>query len=57
MANNIDNKDNNKPVAICDQSKIDVTKCDITPMQFEASVSFQKRVVNTTRAMTLQQTV
>ena len=26
MANNIDN---NKPVAICDQSKIDVTKCDI----------------------------
>ncbi len=59
MANNIDNKDNNKPVAICDQSKMDVTKCDITyrnPMQFEASVSFQKRVVNTTRAMTLQQT-
>ena len=26
MANNIDN---NKPVAICDQSKMDVTKCDI----------------------------
>ena len=26
MANNIDN---NKPVAICDQSKIEVTKCDI----------------------------
>ena len=26
MANNIDNK---KPVAICDQSKMDVTKCDI----------------------------
>ena len=28
MANNIDNKDNNKPVAICDQSQIGVTKCD-----------------------------
>ena len=28
MANNTDNKDNNKPVAICDQSKIGVTKCD-----------------------------
>jgi|GEM_PF-2761236 hypothetical protein len=26
MANNINN---NKPVAICDQSKLDVTKCDI----------------------------
>lgn len=26
MANNINN---NKPVAICDQSKMDVTKCDI----------------------------
>ena len=26
MANNIDKKE---PVAICDQSKIDVTKCDI----------------------------
>lgn len=26
MANNIDN---NKPVAICDLSKMDVTKCDI----------------------------
>ena len=28
MANNTDNKDNNKPVAICDQSQIGVTKCD-----------------------------
>ena len=27
------------------------------PMQFEASVSLQKRVVNTTKVMTLQQTV
>ena len=26
MANNIDKKE---PVAICDQSKMDVTKCDI----------------------------
>lgn len=26
MANNINN---NKPVVICDQSKLDVTKCDI----------------------------